>query len=276
VYNNPVRHTDPSGHCPPGDDDCWAYEWIKAHKYNSGIGGGGDNDKPTPDEMVAELEESYGITLEVGEGRKESDWTPEKIEIVYATVVDMADTYFGGAEGFRNNVRLDQIKLTNPDVPPGAPALYHSGSKTIKLYDGDFFDKTVEDWKGLGFPAGTFADDRQALQFVLAHEIAHAFAGGRRGDRVVDFGVDHLFGFVKDRGFIEDDVPNRVLNSFVKDIPYPTYFAGSNPTITRHAGGWAPGSEAFADTLAAGLYAPGVLDQWQINFIENVLPKYVE
>jgi len=40
VYNNPVRHTDPSGHCPPGDDDCWAYEWHKAHKYNSGSGAG--------------------------------------------------------------------------------------------------------------------------------------------------------------------------------------------------------------------------------------------
>ncbi len=38
-HNNPLKYTDPSGHCPPRDDECWELQWQTEAAYGFKLNG---------------------------------------------------------------------------------------------------------------------------------------------------------------------------------------------------------------------------------------------
>jgi len=113
VYNNPVRHTDPSGHCPPGDDDCWAYEWIKAHKYNSGIGGGGNKLKSEM-ETVTSLEGKTDDSPVIVQGRLDFDSTFQAQLAIGSLAIENGACWGGECAGVGGNTGLAVRQLVSP------------------------------------------------------------------------------------------------------------------------------------------------------------------
>jgi len=237
VLGNPVNGTDPSGHqcigCrTPGD---WA-EFTLFHLY--------------------------GIYLRRGP----SGYTfpdPEKV-LILETVTDFANL-LGGPDSLKRNLALSVIRQEWA-TPDGAfNASYSPKEKTITLPPGWYTPIIAQTPNGqiaiilanpcleeaLHFPEGSLPTDKVEAQFVLAHEMGHAFAEGNR----------------------------RALHSFESsvDLPWAIFAAfNSNPIIARNANRDRFAEEVFADVIAAYLYSSGLLNQQMMEWVQVEMPSILQ
>ncbi len=204
----------------------------------------------------------YGIDLQRGpSGYTFSD--EEKV-LLFDTVADYA-RLLGGPDSLKRNLALSVIEMEWA-APDGAfNASYSPVKKAITLPPGWYTpiigmipngritiilaNPCLED--ALGFPEGTLPTDKIEAQFVLAHEMGHAFVEGNHSAL---------------RNF-EDNV----------DLPW-SVFAGfsTNPLIARNANRPRFAEEVFADAIAAFLYSPTLLNQQMLNWVQTAMPRALQ
>jgi hypothetical protein len=183
--------------------------------------------------------------------------------LILETVSDYADL-LGGPETLRRNLALSEIRMDLASPDGSFNASYAPGTMRITLapewYIGSIHmlpggrrfvfgaQPCVEEL--LDFPEGSLPTVEYGAKFVLAHEMGHAFHTGNP----------------------------RALRSFTNRVNLPwSILAGCNPNpiIARNAGRDGFTREVFADTLAAFLYSPNLLNQQMLNWIQNDLPGVV-
>jgi hypothetical protein len=187
----------------------------------------------------------------------DDQFSPRDRNLILETFYDFANL-LGGISALTRNLDLDFIKQdwTNPS---GAyNATYGEGIITLQpnWYSGVIttlpngqaaiilgppcFDELFK------FPEGSLPNAEIGAQFALAHEMSHALQIGN---------------------------PETFL-SFKENVDLPwSLFAGfsSNPLIKRNKGRSSIAQEVFADTIAAYLYSPGLLNQQMSDWIINKL-----
>jgi hypothetical protein len=223
----------------------------------------------------------YGIRLERGPSRAQGTGfsEPEKL-LILDTVSDYANL-LGGPAALRRNLALSTITLEWFDPSAGYDgqfnAIYLDGNITLppdwympvlamsRRIDGIWSiiigpqgphviigshaiigpHACIEEI--LNFPKGSLPTDEAEAQFVLAHEMGHAFRQGNPG------AVINFMSFV--------DLPESSVAG-----PNP------NPLIARNTGRVNIGEEVFADVLAAFLYSRALLNQQMLNWVQILMP----
>lgn len=165
----------------------------------------------------------------------------------------------GGYESLESNLALTEIN--QGWVDPNGYAYYDAETQSITLPFGWYSDAIYQNPNGtftistappnieslVGFPPGSLPTDEVGAQFVLAHEMGHAFAAGNP----------------------------EAYDSFKDNIDLPwSPFAGtsSNPLISRNAGRRGFAGEVFSDVIAASLYSPGLLNQQMSGWLQMIMP----
>jgi hypothetical protein len=220
VNNNPVRYNDPTG-----------------HMMDQGEGG------------CTIAVDGVCTTIVV-----EDSFTDEEEALILQVLAAYA-RLFGGYGTMESNLALTEI---NQDwVDPGQVAFYDDETQSITLPYGWYSDALYQNPNGTftistapmdiesltGFPSGSLPTDEVSAQFVLAHEMGHAFATGNPG--------------------AYDSFKDNV------SLPWSPFGAfSSNPLIRRNAGRGA--GEVFADVMASALYSPGLLNQEMSNWLQMI------
>lgn len=307
VLNNPIRYSDPSGHlvceeldvCTPGGGGGGGSGGGGTGDGGSGSGDGGSGNNgsgshdggrgvpvdveipPSVEDKMYEIGLGAGtyaaaavsqahmnyltFTLKYTYGIEIIDpMTLRELVLVEKTLREFTQ-YLGGIDVYRASVYLNQIRRW-PNDPETAdnPTAWVNGVLWMPL------DPNWPDTADIPeFPDGTFGSGEDVAQFWIAHEITHGFQGGYFG-----MGWSGLLG-----PLVPDFSPGPAYNSFiwytqyVTSVPFGVIFNSTSPIVTRHSNDI---HEIFADTIAGAIYTPELLENWQVEWLENYLPNYLE
>jgi len=184
----------------------------------------------------------------------------EEEQMLILQVLNAFIRLVGGTDTFYRNFALSSINKRA--VNPKDYAFYNSSDDSITLPYGWHTPSIYQNPIGgfviimspvdigdrLGFPSGTFQTDEISSQFVFAHEVSHSLISGNQ----------------------------RIIESYTDNVDLPmSFLAGfdANPLISRNSMRSGFSSEVCADSLAAYLYAPTLLNQQMNSWIQNILPE---
>jgi len=280
--DNPVLYTDPTGHDPwwcdnkPDQSQCLDEE---AWKHDSQYA----NDGAEYARLIkGQFDVTLGIATQEGRGGHGlRHFNAFEARVIYDTLTDVTRTYFHNSTArFRANVQLKFIQRQRAGITPE----YDGQDDIVYISEDSFVVPSTIYERIYGQPPGSlFQSDTQAAQWLIAHEIGHAAAGGPYVSSSDIFWAYSNADTCNLRGDCDiyepllERIPSQQFLDYVDFLHSNICIFGmpNKGTILWRRSGikMKPNlDESFADLFAFNIYAPQILEPWETRLIKAIYP----